>query len=99
MDITNRSPDSNLQPDRYERWKLVVFPLDVPISIDFWRRSFSSFPFVSEAKLRRWAWRSSWRSVLRMKSASSVTFATGAFWSVWSERSWKSLQELFRERT
>jgi hypothetical protein len=27
--------DSNLQPDRYERWKLAVFPLEVPIFIEF----------------------------------------------------------------
>jgi len=27
--------DSNLQPDRYERWKLAVFLLEVPIFIEF----------------------------------------------------------------
>ena len=27
--------DSNLQPDRYERRKLAVFPLEVPIFIEF----------------------------------------------------------------
>ncbi len=42
--------DSNLQSDRYERWKPVVFPLEVPIFIEFWRHSFSSFRFVSEAE-------------------------------------------------
>jgi hypothetical protein len=27
--------DSNLQPDRYERWKLAAFPLEMPIFIEF----------------------------------------------------------------
>jgi hypothetical protein len=49
----NRFASSNLQPDRYERWKPVAFPLEVPTLIEFWRRSSSSFRFVSEAPLRR----------------------------------------------
>ena len=45
--------DSNLQPDRYERQKPAAISLKAATIVALSPRLCASFPFVSEAKLRR----------------------------------------------